>query len=152
MFNRLAQLLLLCSALTCVATARTDSRWEDMSSGLNEFEVSSILGTPLIVHEARGYKQWTFDAGGLVMFHRGAVAYWGTPRGHKPAPKPRLLTVITEPIPGHEVPSVATANPAAKTPTETVRRLPVFAAPTATETTTPNVKVRVSSFDEITKS
>ncbi len=58
MLNRLTPLLLLCSALVGGATAHAgSSRWEEMSSGLNEYEVSTILGTPLIVHEARGYKQ-----------------------------------------------------------------------------------------------
>ncbi len=85
------------------------------------------------------------------MFHRGAVAYWGAPRGHKPAAKPALLTVITEPIPGHEMPVVATQAAPKPAPTDAPAR-PVIAAPAASGATTPPVKARVASFDEITKS
>ncbi len=157
-----SRILLLCCALG--APAFGQSRWEDLSSGMDEQQVSSVLGQPLIVHGSRGYIQWTFDAGGSVMFHQGKVAFWGTPKGHKPAAKPRLMTVFNEPIPGHEPPTVApdATTPAPRTvPESTPTRpavdtpsliSPTTAAPAANSQPRPQEHAKPRSFAEIVRS
>lgn len=72
------------------------ARWSEMGTGKTEPEVFAILGAPLIMHGGRGYMQWTYDAGGAVMFRQGLVIYWDTPAGYQPA-APLPVVAATKP-------------------------------------------------------
>lgn len=109
MRNRFLQHILLCCVLTVSAYGK--ARWNEMDTGKSESDVFKMLGAPLIMHGGRGYMQWTYDAGGAVMFRQGIVIYWNTPVGYTfvpEAPKPIPPVVKAEPVP------VAAAAVAAK--------------------------------------
>ena len=140
----LTLLLTLCFALT--GRAEGGSRWENLEVGMNETDVAAALGSPLIVNGARGLVQWTFDAGGSVMFQQGALLFWGAPRGYRPDPeKPATLVAAIDtqaPVETQPTPTLPPADTSLHGPsspnTPTLRR--------------PQSNVRVASFDELRKS
>ncbi len=103
-------LLLLCSALAlCVsAQAKSTARWDHVGLGMSPVEVAEVLGNPLIINGSRGYQQWTFDAGGSVMFHQGTVLHWKLPKGFK-APDPAKAPLIAKHM-GGLTPSTTTGE------------------------------------------
>ena len=138
----LALIFTCCFALT--GRSEGAPRWEHLAVGMNETEVAAALGSPLIVNGARGLVQWTFDAGGLVMFQQGALLFWGTPRGYRPAAIEPVLDVVAVENPA---PVEAASTPVAA---EASRLEPL--SPHAPPLRRPQTEVRVASFDELRKS
>ena len=138
----LALLFACCFALT--GRGEGEPRWEHLAVGMNETEVASALGTPLIVNGARGLVQWTFDAGGLVMFQQGILLFWGTPRGYQPTPIENPIEVVTLELP-------APVDPAPTSSSTTTLELPP-SSPHTPMLSRPQSEVRVATFDELRKS
>jgi hypothetical protein len=154
---RLTALIVL--TLSLASAARADSGWHDMKTGMNQQDVAIALGQPILVHGSRGYTQWIFDEGGSVMFHRGLVSHWGTPRGFKPLAKNQIL--IAARTMSHPVKVRATAAETAiteviVTPQTIPANDPAFIEQDLQNFRpnyqTPEKETKMRSFDEIRKS
>ncbi|WP_221032746.1 hypothetical protein [Actomonas aquatica] len=158
MHRRLFLLSFICLALA--GRAHAESRWDTMGVGLSTTDVAAALGSPLIVHGGHGFEQWTFDHGGTVMFHNGAVMHWNTPRGYRaPSRQPLVashMAGLRRPDFSRFTKATAATAVAASTPETTKTLVDEFDEPPAPPSDeiapTQQQRVRVPTFDELAQS